>query len=272
MCGKAKEVLATESNMVLVEPPVMICGDVHGQFHDLMELFAIGGDVPTTSYLFLGDYVDRGHHSVEVVCLLLALKVKYPNRITLLRGNHECRTTTITYGFYDECNRKYGNVQAWKMLMEVFDYLPLTALVGNEYFCMHGGLSPEVQSLDQMRSIERKQEIPMEGAMTDLLWSDPIQHSGWNRNIGRGIGYHFGPDISKKFTHHNGLQMITRAHQLMMEGYEKIHDEKVTTVFSAPNYCYRCGNQAAIMELDENMTTSFITYDNAPDHSTAGIV
>lgn len=152
---KAKEVLSSENNMVIVNAPVMVCGDIHGQFHDLKELFLIGGDVPNTSYLFMGDYVDRGHHSVEVVCYLLALKVRYPTRITLLRGNHESRTTSMAYGFYDECCKKYGNIDAWNLFTEVFDCLPLTALVDNSYFCLHGGLSPSIDSIDQLRNIER---------------------------------------------------------------------------------------------------------------------
>ena len=108
--------------------------------------------------------------------------------------------------------------------------------------------------------------------MADLLWSDPHEREGWNINLGRGIGYHFGSDITKKFTHHNNLKMITRGHQMMMDGYQKSHNEKVLTIFSAPNYCYRCGNQAAILDLDENMQESYITYDHAPEHDTAGIV
>ena len=115
--------------MTEVKCPVTVCGDVHGQFHDLMELFRIGGRSPDTNYLFMGDYVDRGYYSVETVSLLVALKVRYKDRVTILRGNHESRQITQVYGFYDECLRKYGNANVWKYYTDLFDFLPLTALV-----------------------------------------------------------------------------------------------------------------------------------------------
>jgi serine/threonine-protein phosphatase 2A catalytic subunit len=130
--NKAREILTEESNVQAVKAPVTVCGDIHGQFHDLMELFKIGGNSPDTNYLFMGDYVDRGYHSVETVTLLVALKVRYPSRVTLLRGNHETRQITQVYGFYDECLRKYGNANIWKYFTDLFDYLPLTALVANQ--------------------------------------------------------------------------------------------------------------------------------------------
>ncbi|XP_019242151.1 PREDICTED: serine/threonine-protein phosphatase PP2A catalytic subunit-like [Nicotiana attenuata] len=129
LCEKAKEILMEESNVQPVKSPVTICGDIHGQFHDLAELFRIGGKCPDTNYLFMGDYVDRGYYSVETVTLLVALKVRYPQRITILRGNHESRQITQVYGFYDECLRKYGNANVWKTFTDLFDYFPLTALV-----------------------------------------------------------------------------------------------------------------------------------------------
>ncbi|MES1907854.1 MAG: serine threonine-protein phosphatase [Cercozoa sp. M6MM] len=263
LCEQAREIFVLESNVQPVSCPVTVCGDIHGQFHDLMELFRIGGKPPDTNYLFMGDYVDRGYYSVETVSLLVALKVRYKDRITILRGNHESRQITQVYGFYDECLRKYGNSNVWKYFTDLFDYLPLTALVEKEVFCLHGGLSPSIESLDQIMALDRVQEVPHEGAMCDLLWSDPDDIHGWGISQ-RGAGYTFGHDISRTFNRNNGLTLISRAHQLIMDGYNWTHDKNVVTIFSAPNYCYRCGNAAAILEIDENMDTSFLQFDPAP--------
>lgn len=263
LCEKAKEILTSESNVQPVRAPVTVCGDIHGQFHDLMELFKIGGRPPDTNYLFMGDYVDRGFHSVETITLLVALKVRFRDRITILRGNHESRQITQVYGFYDECSRKYGNTNVWRFFTELFDCLPLTATIENQIFCLHGGLSPSIDTLDHIRQLNRFQEVPPEGPMCDLLWSDPDERCGWGISP-RGAGYTFGQDISQQFNHNNKLKMIARAHQLVMDGYSTTHDKNVVTVFSAPNYCYRCGNQAAIMEVDETLRCSYSQSDPAP--------
>jgi serine/threonine-protein phosphatase 2A catalytic subunit len=260
---QAKLVLMEESNVQPVKVPVTICGDVHGQLHDLIELFKIGGNAPDTNYLFMGDYVDRGYYSVETVSLLLCLKTRYPDRIHLLRGNHESRQITQVYGFYDECVRKYGSGNVWKLLTDLFDYFPLTAVVEDQIFCLHGGLSPSIDTLDNIRELDRVQEVPHEGSMCDLLWSDPDERRGWGISP-RGAGYIFGGDISEMFNHRNGLTLISRAHQLVMDGYNWSHSMNVVTIFSAPNYCYRCGNQAAIMEVDEYLNKNFLQFDPAP--------
>ena len=242
-----------------------VCGDIHGQWHDLMELYRIGGSAPDTNYLFMGDYVDRGYYSVETVSLLVCLKVRYPDRVHILRGNHESRQITQVYGFYDECVRKYGSANVWKMFTDLFDYFPLTALVENQIFCLHGGLSPSVDALDHIRQLDRVQEVPHEGPMCDLLWSDPDDRSGWGISP-RGAGFTFGQDVSEQFNQRNGLTLVARAHQLVMEGYNWSHEKNVVTIFSAPNYCYRCGNQAAIMEVDDNDKSkpTFLQFDPAP--------
>jgi len=266
LCSKAREILLEEGNVQRVDSPVTICGDIHGQFYDLKELFKVGGDCPQTNYLFMGDFVDRGFYSVETFLLLLALKVRYPDRITLIRGNHESRQITQVYGFYEECVRKYGSVTVWRYCTEIFDYLSLSALVDGKIFCVHGGLSPSINTLDQIRAIDRKQEVPHEGPMCDLMWSDPEDLAGWNSSP-RGAGFLFGEDIVQKFNHDNNLDFICRAHQLVMEGYKYMFNETLVTVWSAPNYCYRCGNVAAILQLDENLNKNFAIFDAAPQES-----
>ncbi|CAG8663846.1 36084_t:CDS:10, partial [Racocetra persica] len=263
LCRKAREVLIEESNVQRVDAPVTICGDIHGQFYDLKELFKVGGDCPDTNYLFLGDFVDRGFYSVETFLLLLALKVRYPDRITLIRGNHESRQITQVYGFYDECLRKYGSVNVWRHCCEIFDYMSLSAIIENKIFCVHGGLSPVIGSLDQIRTIDRKQEVPHDGAMCDLLWSDPDDIEGWGISP-RGAGYLFGGDIVAQFLQNNNLDLIARAHQLVMEGYKLMFNNTIVTVWSAPNYCYRCGNVAAILELDDKLNKNYKIFEAAP--------
>lgn len=174
LCDKVKEILFEEANVLVIEAPVTVCGDIHGQFDDLMELFKVGGFVPETNYLFLGDYVDRGYHSVETFLLLIAIKVKYPERINLIRGNHETRQITQVYGFHEECLRKYNNSSnVWRYCTEVFDYIALAAVIDGKIFCVHGGLSPNINTIDEIRNFDRKQEVPHEGPISDLLWSDP---------------------------------------------------------------------------------------------------
>ncbi|GJZ47736.1 serine/threonine-protein phosphatase PP-X isozyme 2 [Tanacetum coccineum] len=293
LCLKAMEILVEESNVQRVDAPVTICGDIHGQFYDMKELFKVGGDCPKTNYLFLGDFVDRGFYSVETFLLLLALKVRYPDRITLIRGNHESRQITQVYGFYDECLRKYGSVNVWRYCTDIFDYLStqkseakptaamwsaeeyvsmnnpvevvrLSALIENKIFSVHGGLSPNINTLDQIRTIDRKQEVPHDGAMCDLLWSDPEDIvDGWGLSP-RGAGFLFGGSVVTSFNHTNNIDYICRAHQLVMEGFKWMFNNQIVTVWSAPNYCYRCGNVAAILELDETLTKQFRVFKAAP--------
>mmetsp|Transcript_4093 Transcript_4093/g.13663 ORF Transcript_4093/g.13663 Transcript_4093/m.13663 type:complete len:329 (-) Transcript_4093:173-1159(-) len=259
LCDNARDALKRDANVRRVKSPVTIVGDIHGQFHDLLELFRIGGHAPDTNYLFMGDYVDRGYYSVECVTLVVALKVRYPERVTILRGNHESRQITQVYGFYDECVRKYGNASVWKLFTDLFDHLPLAAMVDERLFCPHGGLSPSLDTVDQILALDRAHEVPHEGPICDLMWSDPDDRLGWGISP-RGAGYTFGHDISEKFNRENGFDFIVRAHQLVMEGYSWFHNERLVTVFSAPNYCYRCGNMAAIMEVDEHLASNFIQH------------
>ncbi|KAA8570953.1 hypothetical protein EYC84_000330 [Monilinia fructicola] len=312
LCHKARELLIEEGNVVTVTAPVTICGDIHGQFHDLMELFRVGGDVPDTNYLFMGDFVDRGFYSLESFLLLLCLKVRYPDRMTLIRGNHESRQITTVYGFYDECLRKYGSANVWRYCCEVFDYLALGAIVlgassslqptsmpngehsatstqefndedveieilnvdgsiMNKFLRNRERINKRKPSIDSEMSSsdkgspspnskfptstgppgsgasgysggssgnssgavfcvhgDRKQEVPHEGAMCDLLWSDPDEIDGWGLSP-RGAGFLFGADIVKMFNHTNDLSMIARAHQLVMEGFKETFDHSIVT-------------------------------------------
>ena len=270
LCSKVTEILSKESNVQNVSSPVTVCGDIHGQFEDLLELFRIGGDCPEISYLFLGDYVDRGHKSVETFLFLICLKLKYPDRVTLIRGNHESRTITQAYGFYDECNKKFGTMNVWRYCSDLFDYMTLSAVIDDKILCIHGGISPKILNLDDIRSIDRRQEVPQEGPMCDIMWSDPEDIKGFKVSP-RGAGFIFGESAVDEFLQKNNLKYIVRAHQLVMEGYKLHFKDKVITVWSAPNYCYRCGNVASLMELDENLGRSFKTFEQAPLDNVVGV-
>lgn len=250
LCHTLKIQLLSVPNIMELQSPITIVGDIHGQYHDLLEIFQIGGSPPNTNYLFLGDYVDRGYYSVETILLLIVLKLRYPDRISLIRGNHESRTITTNYGFYSEVLNKYGgSVDVWLYITDLFDYLPLGATIDGKIFTTHGGLSPSCQQLDQVRAIDRFKEIPHDGIMADLVWSDPDSEIMDFKLSPRGAGYLFGFDVIEKFCNDNDLVQLVRAHQLCNEGYVSYWKGKCLTVWSAPNYCYRCGNKASVLEV-----------------------
>lgn len=265
LCERLKLVLVKECNVKPVPTPVTVVGDVHGQVYDLLELFKIGGPVPQTNYLFLGDYVDRGPFSVETITLLALLKLRHPERITLLRGNHESRQITQVYGFYNECMRKFGGPSVWQHFTELFDFLPIAASIGGGILAVHGGLSPSIHHLDQIRILDRFAETPHDGPLADLMWSDPDPEKTGFVISPRGAGYVFGHDVVWKFLHLNDLTHIVRAHQLCMCGYQVLFDDSLSTVWSAPNYCYRFGNTASILEISEDQSRFFNVFGPAPE-------
>jgi serine/threonine-protein phosphatase PP1 catalytic subunit len=256
LCAAAISAFQLEETLLDLEAPVNICGDIHGQYHDLLRLFERGKSPPECNYLFLGDYVDRGQQSIESITLLFAYKIKYAENFFLLRGNHECSSITRIYGFYDECKRRY-NVNLWKEFCNVFDYMPPCALVESKIMCMHGGISPHLEALDEIRTIPRPQDVPHRGIMCDLLWADPDQEvMGWCPSE-RGVSYVFGADVVKEFVEKHDLDLICRAHQVMEDGYEFFANRRLVTVFSAPNYCGDFDNLGAFMVVKEDLTCKF---------------
>ena len=222
-----------------------------------MRLFEYGGYPPEANYLFLGDYVDRGKQSLETVCLLLAYKIKYPENFFMLRGNHECSAINRIYGFYDECKKRFS-VKLWKIFTDCFNCLPVAALLDEKILCMHGGLSTEMEKFDQIKKIVRPTDVPEQGLLCDLLWSDPDESAkdGFGEND-RGVSVVFNGNVVKNFLKNNELDLICRAHQVVEEGYEFFADKQLVTVFSAPNYCCEFDNAGAMMSVNEDLKCSF---------------
>ena len=256
VCHMARYIFIKEHVTVDVQAPVTICGDTHGQFYDLLRLFAMGDFPPKTRYLFLGDYVDRGMQSIETIILLLAYKCLYPDKMYLLRGNHEASSINKMYGFYDECKRRYS-VKLWKVFSDCFNCMPVAALIDKKIMCMHGGLSPEMKKVSDLDKIFRPIEVPDAGMLCDLVWSDPDKNAkGWVRNE-RGVSYAFGKDVLKTFLKKNKLDLICRAHQVVEDGYEFFGNRKLVTIFSAPNYCGEFDNNGGMMIVNKDLICSF---------------
>ncbi|KAG2262093.1 hypothetical protein Bca4012_013252 [Brassica carinata] len=256
LCFVSRDIFLRQPNLLELEAPVKICGDVHGQYPDLLRLFEHGGYPPRSNYLFLGDYVDRGKQSLETICLLLAFKIKFPENFFLLRGNHESASINRIYGFYDECKRRFS-VKIWRIFTDCFNCLPVAALIDDRILCMHGGLSPELRSLRQIRDIRRPTDIPDRGLLCDLLWSDPDKNvRGWGPND-RGVSYTFGSDTVSEFLNRLDLDLICRAHQVVEDGFEFFANKQLVTIFSAPNYCGEFDNAGAMMSVDEDLICSF---------------
>eukprot|EP00697_Spironema_sp_BW2_P011807 gnl/Spiro4/27663_TR13784_c0_g1_i1.p1 gnl/Spiro4/27663_TR13784_c0_g1~~gnl/Spiro4/27663_TR13784_c0_g1_i1.p1 ORF type:complete len:338 (+),score=64.18 gnl/Spiro4/27663_TR13784_c0_g1_i1:66-1016(+) len=256
LCLRSREIFLQQPVLLELIAPIKIVGDIHGQYFDLLRLFDYGGFPPEANYLFLGDYVDRGSQSLETICLLLAYKIKYPENFFLLRGNHECASINRIYGFYDECRRRY-NVKLWKTFTDCFNCLPIAGIIEDKIFCMHGGLSPDLTSMDQIRRIVRPTDVPDAGLLCDLLWSDPDKDTqGWGENT-RGVSWTFGHDVVTRFLLTQNMDLVCRAHQVVEDGYEFFAKRQLVTLFSAPNYCGEFDNAGALMSVDETLMCSF---------------
>jgi serine/threonine-protein phosphatase PP1 catalytic subunit len=254
---KAKVIFMEQPVFIELESPINICGDTHGQFYDLLRLFDCGGEPPKANYLFLGDYVDRGKNSIETISLLLAYKIRYKENFFLLRGNHESENINKIYGFFDECKRRYS-VKLWKLFSDCFNSLPIAALINDKIICMHGGLSPDLQTLEQLKKIVRPTEIPDDGLLCDLLWSDPDKMcNGWGENE-RGVSVTFSPQIVEEFLEKHDLDLVCRAHQVVENGYEFFANRQLVTLFSAPNYCGEFDNSGALLVIDSELSCSFL--------------
>ncbi|EAU82917.1 serine/threonine-protein phosphatase 2B catalytic subunit A1 [Coprinopsis cinerea okayama7 len=262
---KATEILRKEPNVLQVDAPITVCGDIHGQYYDLMKLFEVGGSPADTRYLFLGDYVDRGYFSIECVLYLWALKIWYPDTLFLLRGNHECRHLTDYFTFKLECKHKYSE-RVYDACMESFCALPLAAVMNKQFLCIHGGLSPELNTLDDLRNIDRFREPPTHGLMCDILWADPVEDFGTEKtsesflhNHVRGCSYFFTYQAACQFLERNNLLSIIRAHEAQDAGYRMYRKTKATgfpsvmTIFSAPNYLDVYNNKAAVLKYESNV-------------------
>lgn len=276
---RASDLFEAEPNMLKLSDPITVVGDIHGQYFDLPKLFEVGGMPGDTQYIFLGDYVDRGSFSIEVVATLFSIKIKFPKRIRMLRGNHECRQMTAFFNFREECEYKY-DVSVYNAIMDAFDTLPIAATINGKLFCVHGGLSPELPSVKAINGINRFQEPPKEGLLCDLLWSDPMEvpegqetksrkAPPFVQNEVRGCSYFFTFEGAVKFLQKNSLLTVIRAHEAQLEGY-KMHKTNpstgfptVITIFSAPNYCDCYNNKAAILKLD-NSTLNILQFNCSP--------
>mmetsp|Transcript_18820 Transcript_18820/g.23095 ORF Transcript_18820/g.23095 Transcript_18820/m.23095 type:complete len:369 (+) Transcript_18820:107-1213(+) len=266
LCHLAKDVLLQQPMLLELAAPIKICGDIHGQFNDLLRLFEQGGQPPQSNYLFLGDYVDRGKQSIETACLLFAYKIKYKQNFFLLRGNHEATGINRIYGFYDECRRRY-NVKLYKTFCATFDCLPCCAVIDDKIICMHGGLSPEFEeegtggkagdALKKINLIARPCDVPDVGLLCDILWSDPDPSIENYELNDRGVSYVFGPSVVRSFLEKNDLDLVVRAHQVVEDGYEFFAGRELVTIFSAPNYCGEFDNAGALMAVDETLMCSF---------------
>lgn len=308
--SSSENIFSKLPNIIKINSPCIILGDIHGQFFDLINILSSQKFSPEYDFsyngeiLFLGDIVDRGHYSTETVVLILSLKLLFPNRIHIIRGNHESKSISSVYGFYDELRHRVTNGEIvptnnillspqrnkinlknyinketdkiisgtilFRRFTNLFNLFPIGAIIlPDNIFCVHGGIPRNTPTMQEIESLFRFEEVPLEGEICDLLWSDPasknhslyqekdsffgighLPEGEWSENS-RGAGIFYGPKLTKKFMKINRIEKIIRSHQLVMEGYKNDWD-CVSTVWSAPNYCYRCGNKGAIVNIDKH--------------------
>ncbi|EKE40071.1 hypothetical protein ENUP19_0353G0035 [Entamoeba nuttalli] len=262
ICQETTNILLTEPNILKLKSPIIVVGDIHGNFNDLIKIFESCGYPPTVNYLFLGDYIDRGKNNVEVIVLLFILKINYPNSIYLLRGNHEDEQVCICYGFFDEC-KKFTTKQklVFDTFTKTFDCLPIAAIIEDKAFCIHGGISPKLNSLDTIINLQRPIKIQPNSLINDLLWSDPFitECNGWETNP-RGRGYLYGKDKVEEFLSKYNYDIIIRGHQVFEKGYKHLFNNHLLSLFSCSNPFSTSNNSFAILLFDSKLNKNIKTF------------
>lgn len=243
---------------------ITVCGDVHGQFYDVLNIFQLNGlPSETNPYLFNGDFVDRGSFSFEIILMFFCFKLCFPAHFHMTRGNHESRTMNQIYGFEGEVKAKADHT-AFELFSEAFNWLPLAMIIQHKILVVHGGLfSEDGVKLDDIRKIDRNRQPPESGLMCEMLWSDPQPNLG-RAPSKRGVGLAFGPDVTHRFLDDNGLDMLIRSHEVKMEGYEVEAGGRLCTVFSAPNYCDSMGNKGAFIQFDHTLKPKYTSFTHVP--------
>lgn len=254
--------------LVEIQQPVVIVGDLHGSLADLISIFQLFGTPQNKKFLFLGDFVDRGQHSIGVTCLILAYLCKYPDNVFVLRGNHEFSHINRAYGFYDEIMSAYSCEELWCKFQEVFSWFPLAAIISQSVFCVHGGISPLLKDIQTLRDLPMPINNYLSNTMiSDLIWSDPVDMvQGFQLNH-RGSGQIFGPDVVEEFLKKNNLKLLIRAHQCNFAGFRAFANFMGITVFSSSNYCQTFHNKCGVVSIKER-TVSFFSLEPETEYGT----
>eukprot|EP00081_Caenorhabditis_elegans_P018264 NP_498666.2 Serine/threonine-protein phosphatase [Caenorhabditis elegans] len=265
---EAQTIFSSEKALVDIDPPCVVVGDLHGQFNDLINMFILLGRPPETVYVFTGDYVDRGMMSLECIMLLFTYKICYPENIVLLRGNHEIARVNKKYGFYEECVTsipKCGE-EIWALFQRCFNNLPISALIATKILCMHGGLSPALTCLDELRNHPKPIRNPFRGIVNDMLWADPDPSVFEWKASSRGSGFTFGTNVIDDVCKRLGVELIIRAHQMCFDGYWVLSGRKLITIFSAPMYCNFYKNAGCVLKVDETLGIQMIAFVPASEN------
>ena len=268
ICDKIAEILINLDNIAEIESPLIVCGDIRGQFKDLLEMFNICGKIPETNYLFLGNLTGNDEHNIETLLFLLILKLKYPNRITFLRGNKETHCNDYRFPLENECKIRFGNYNAFYMFLNVFDLFQIAAIVESKIFCIHGGICPQIGSLDDIKKLDRKNGLRIDSSYNplfiDLLTSQPYEDIDTFTFPSKGVGYLFGEKALDEFNQKNNIEFFIRGHDLFLDGYQYFFKNKLISLWSAPNFRPWVENKAAIMEFDEHMNKHIKVFEACP--------
>lgn len=266
LLDQARTVIEKEPNIVEVTGPVHIVGNIHGQFEDLLHIFETLG-LNGKKYVFTGNYVNRTAKGIEVFTTLLGLKILHPDRFTILRGNHECAKICEIYGFLDEIKQKYQDESLLANFSKVFNVLPLIARFNNgKAIAVHGGISQQITTLNDVNNLDRFKEIEEAGPITDLVWADPDEDTVEYGPSPRGCSYLFGKAPFLKFMDENGIQLMFRSHQMIAEGFKILYDNRLITLYSAPNYCGNCNNKSSVFTLDGESNYTHTVFNSSISH------